>query len=492
MKKAFEELLVQIRRYNSKGDFELIKRAYQFASQAHAGQKRLSGENYINHPLAVAKTLADWKLDSGSIVAGLLHDTVEDAGVSLEKLEKEFGEEIADLVDGVSKIGEIKLRGSKEEEFVENLRKMIMVMAKDLRVVLIKLADRYHNLQTLAVLPEEKQKRIARETLEIYAPLAERLGIGEMKGKLEDSAFPYVYPKDYRWLTDYSNAYYRQIDKQLREAKRKILLGLTEERIKAEVQARTKHLYSLYRKLLRPEINRDISKIYDFVALRIIVKTVEECYASLGVIHKVYKPVPSLGISDFIAVPKPNGYRSIHTKVFGPQGKMIEVQIRTQEMHEQAENGIAAHWYFSQQKEKKVNDGQVEAGFFAPTEKMNWVKELVKWQKEITDSKEFIDSLKFDALKQRNFVFSPKGDVYDLPAGATSVDFAYAVHTKIGESCGGARVNGKWVPLDYRLKSGQIVEIVPNKSRKGPSPDWLSFVVTRVARREIEKYKRKS
>lgn len=487
----FEEILEKIRDYNPNADFLLIKKAYQLALRAHGGQKRLSGEDFIKHPLAVAKALVDWKLDSGSIAAGLLHDVIEDGGVRREVLEKEFGKEIADLVDGVSKIGELKLRGSQDKNFVENLRKMIVMMAKDLRVVLIKLADRFHNLQTLYVLPEEKQKRIARETLEIYAPLAERLGIGEMEGKLGDLAFPYFYPQEYRWLKAYSADYYRQADDLLVKVKRKLFKELVKEGVEAEIHPRKKHLYSLYRKLLRPEINREITKIYDLVALRIIVKTIEQCYLALGTAHKIYKPVPSLGVSDFIAVPKPNGYRSIHTKVFGPGGRIFEVQIRTFKMHEEAENGIAAHWYLSEQKSKGVKDSQVEDGFFAPTEKMGWVKQLVSWQKEITDSKEFLNSLKFDALSHRIFVFSPKGDVFDLPAGATPVDFAYAVHTDLGDSCAGAKVDEKMVPLNYKLNSGQGVEIIRAKTKKIPSRDWLNFVITTLAKQRIGKHFRK-
>jgi len=489
--KNFEELINLIRSYNPRANFKLINRAFQFALEAHAGQKRLSGEDFINHPLVVAKSLAEWKLDSVSIAAGLLHDVIEDGGVKKEKLEKEFGKDIANLVDGVSKIGELKLRGSQEEEFVENLRKMIVVMAKDLRVVLIKLADRYHNLQTLYVLPKEKQSRISKETLEIYAPLAERLGIGEMKGKLEDLAFPYAYPEEYEWLKKYSASYYKQAEELLLKVKRKLLVELAKERIKAEIHTRAKHFYSLYKKLLRPEIDKDITKVYDLVALRILVNTVGECYISLGVVHKVYKLVPYLGVSDFIAVPKPNGYRSIHTRVFGPQGRIFEVQIRTWEMHEEAENGIVAHWYYGQQKTKGAKDSLLEKGVFAPSEKMSWVCQLFAWQKGIADTKEFINSLKFDALKHRIFVFSPKGDVYDLPAEATPVDFAYAVHTQLGNSCQAAKVNGRLVPLDYKLKSGEVVEIIPAKGKKKPSRDWLNFVISRYARKQIEKHLKK-
>lgn len=488
--KTIDSLLVQIRRYNPQADFDLIKKAYRFATKIHKDQKRLTGDPYISHLIAVSQTLVEWRLDSASIAAGFLHDVIEDGGVKLATIEKTFGKDIARLVDGVTKIREVKFRGSKEEEFVENLRKMIVVMAKDLRVVLIKLADRYHNMQTLFPLPLEKQKRIARETLEIYAPLAERLGIGEIKGRLEDLAFPYVYPEEYQWVKKYAAPYYKEANNYIKKLKRNLLRSLAEKGIRAQVDGRAKHLYSLYKKLCRPEIDKDITKVYDLMAARIIVDTIEQCYAALGVVNKLYKPVPAKGVRDFIAQPKPNGYRSIHTTVFA-LGRITEIQIRTKKMHEQAENGIAAHWYFSQEKGKGVKDSQVEAGFFAPPKKMAWVRELVRWQKEITDSQEFIESLKFDALKHRNFIFSPRGDVFDLPAEATPVDFAYAVHTKLGDSCCGAKVDGKLRPLNYKLKSGQVVEIIKSKQKKGPSRDWLNFVVTRWAKKQIAKHFRK-
>jgi len=490
MEEKFNQLLKKIKSYHPQADLSLLKKAYDFASQAHQGQKRLSGEPFIFHPLSVAEVLADWRLDIGSIVAGLLHDVVEDGGIKKEKLEKEFGRDIAQLVDGVTKIGEIKLRGAAQDVFVENLRKMIVVMAHDLRVVLIKLADRYHNLQTLHVLPLEKQKRIAQETLEVYAPLAERLGIGEMKGRLEDLAFPYAYPEEYQWVKDFAWPYYQQSEDYIQNLKKEILDVLSKKGVQAEVCGRAKHLYSLYRKLLRPGIDKDIIKVYDLMALRIIVKTIEECYMALGLIHQLYKPVPSIGIRDFIAQPKPNGYQSIHTNVFA-QGKIVEIQIRTKKMQEEAEDGITAHWYYSQQKNKKAEDTQIQKGFFAPTEKMSWVKELVQWQQKLVDSQEFLNSLKFDALSHRIFVFSPKGDVFDLPVEATPVDFAYAVHTELGDQCCGAKVDGKMAPLDFHLKSGQMVEILVDKNKKKPSHDWLNFVMTQQARRRIAKHYRK-
>lgn len=487
--REIESLISKIQDYNSRADFELIKRAFEFAEIAHAGQKRLSGESVIIHPLAAANILADYKMDSVSIAAGLLHDTVEDANITMAELEKEFGEEVAHLVGGVTKISQIRLRGSSEEEYVENLRKMILAMAKDLRVVLVKLADRLHNMQTLKFLSSEKQFKNAKETLEVYAPLAERLGMGNMKGRLEDLAFPYVYPEDYAWLIEYSKPHFKKAEEFLEKATRIVYKKLAKEGIRAKITARPKHHYSLWRKLLRPEIDKDIAKVYDLVAMRILVDTVRDCYGALGVVHSLWKPVPAQGISDFIAQPKPNGYRSLHTKVFSLNERILEMQIRTFEMNEEAENGIAAHWHYASVKSRGVSDRKLEKGTFAPGEKLPWVKQLVAWQKEVVDSQEFMDALKFDALAHRIFVFSPNGDAYDLPQGATPVDFAYAVHSDLGNEADGVIVNGKMVSLDYQLKSGDMVNII-RKEGTGPSEKWLRFVVTRQARHQILKYAR--
>lgn len=483
-----DELIKTIESYNPGADLELLKKAYDFASLAHVGQKRLSGEPFISHSLAVATLLGNWKMDTYSIAAGLLHDTVEDGSAEITDIEKNFGPTIALLVDGVTKIGQVKLRGSTEEGFVENLRKMFLAMAQDLRVVIIKMADRLHNMQTLKYLPVEKQKRIAKETLEIYAPLAERLGMGEIKGTLEDLAFPYLYPQEYKWLIDYCAPAYKKAEKHVLEAKKKLLRAQAAEGIEAEIHGRKKHLYSLYQKLMRPEINKDISLVFDLVALRVIVNSVEDCYATLGVVHKIYKPVSSAGgVADFIAVPRPNGYRSIHTKVFGPKGRIIEIQIRTWEMHEEAENGIAAHWHYGFLKNRGASDEKLEAGTFAPQEKLSWVKQLANWQQEVTDNQEFMQALKFDALSHRIFVFTPKGDVKDLPSGATPIDFAYAVHTELGDRTTGAKVNGKIVPFEHKLQSGDVCEILLSKEPRKPNLDWLQFVVTNLAKREIHK-----
>lgn len=468
-------------------DEVLYKKALDFATLAHIGQKRLSGEDFITHPITVAQTLRSWNLDDKAVIAGLLHDTVEDGGATRQDLVQEFGEEVALIVDGVTKITKIHLKGSTEEQFQENLRKMLLVMAQDLRVILVKLADRLHNMQTLEFLPKNKQLENARETLEIYAPLAERLGIGEIKGELEDLAFKYAYPDEYAKLIEQTKKLYSESETYTTKF-RKQLNQILQPKIKdAAVNVRRKHLYSLYRKLQRPEIDADLAKVHDLSAARILVNSVEDCYLALGIIHGKWHPVPYLGMSDFIANPKPNGYRSIHTKIFGPEGKIVEVQIRTVDMHEQAEMGIAAHWQYAQAKSQGASDAKLEQGSVTAPSKLSWVKQLASWQKELTDSEEYLQTLKFDALQHRNLVFSPKGDVFDLPRGATPIDYAYAVHGKLGHQAKGALVNGKMVPLHHVLVNGDVVEILVDRNRKKPSHEWLSFVVTVRARQEINK-----
>jgi len=465
----------------------MYAQALEFAKLAHYSQKRLSGDPYITHPQTVAKTLKSWNLDEVTIVAGLLHDTVEEGGATREDIVKGFGEEVAQLVDGVTKITNIRLQGSQEEEFVENLRKMILVMAKDLRVVFIKFADRLHNLQTMKYIDRQSQIDNAKETLEVYALLAERLGMGEIKGQLEDLSFPFLYPAHYSKLEKDSRNLYKSAEKYISDFKSELLKLLLAKRVAAKIDVRRKHLYSLWRKLQRPEIDGDLSKIYDLFAARVLVSTIEECYLALGAIHSAWHPVPYLGISDFIANPKPNGYRSIHTKIFGPKGKIVEIQIRTHLMHEEAEMGLAAHWQYSAAKASGVSDSHLEKGQIKVGSKLNWVKQLVSWQKEMTDSKEYLDALKFDALQHRNLVFSPIGDVYDLPRGATPIDYAYAVHTKLGHQAAGAKVNGKMVALNHKLINGDVVEIIIDRKRQKPSHEWLDFVITTTARREILK-----
>ncbi len=482
MEKDLTQLLEQVKSYNPKADTALIKRAYHFAKEAHEGQKRFSGEPYFSHPLATARGLAGLKLDAVTIAAGLLHDVPEDTPLTLEDVEKEFGKELAFLVGGITKIGRIKLKGSREEEFLENLRRLFLVMAKDLRVVFIKLCDRLHNMQTLQYVPQHKQKRIARETLEVYAPLADRLGIGEIKGELEDLAFPYVYPEDYRWVKKISAPRREDFDKYVPAAKRALKRALDKEGIEAEIQGRAKHLYSLYRKLLLKD--RDIANIYDLVALRVVVEDVEACYAVLGSIHHHWKPLLGL-IKDYIAQPKPNGYQSLHTTIFGPEGKIIEIQVRSREMHEASEYGAAAHWQYARRKKLAKSEDHLDANGGIPEEKLAWVRRLVSWQQEIENPEEFKKTLKLDVFAKRIFVFTPKGDVVDLPAGATPIDFAYEIHSEIGDGCVGAKVGGKMVGLDTKLQNGDIVEIVVSKKSRGPKRDWLGIAVTAEAKRKI-------
>lgn len=474
----------QIIRVNSNP--ELIERAFRFAQKAHEGQKRLSGENYIIHPVAVAKFLADWKLDSQTIAAGLLHDVIDDTPRTLDEIEKEFGKEVAFLVNGVSKLG--KLRIPKDDVHVrpmetrkrapvnleiENLRKMFFAMAQDIRVVMIKLADRLHNMQTLGALPPQRQKRIALETLEIFAPIANRLGMGEVKGQLEDLAFPYLYPKESSWLQGHLAAQYKERERYLEEVKPVLRELLAKEKINiVDIHSRAKHHWSLYQKLLRCEMN--LEGIYDLVALRTIMDTTENCYRALGIIHQHFKPLPGL-IKDYIAFPKPNHYRSIHTTCFCLNGKITEIQIKTLEMHHEAEYGIASHWAY---KEGVPLESALHRRKFA------WVHQLYEWQKSEPGSKEFLESLKIDFFKSRIFVFTPRGDVIDLPEGATPVDFAYAVHSDIGNKCAGAKVNGKLVALGIALKNGDVIEIVTDEHKK-PSRDWLEFIKTSAARSKI-------
>ena len=465
-----------------------VTKAWEFAEISHHSQKRLSGEPFISHPFQVALNLINWKLDTTTIVAGLLHDTIEDGAATREDIASEFGEEVALLVDGVTKVTNLRLKGSKESGFVESLRKMILVMAKDLRVVVLKLADRLHNMQTLEYLPKKSQIENSLETIEIYAPLAERLGMGEVKGQLEDLAFPYINKDKYIRVKKESKPQYKKAKLHLNKMKKVLTKELKQRGIAAKIKGREKHLYSLYKKLERDNVNWDFNEVNDIIAFRIIVNSIEECYMALGLVHSIYKPVPSIGVSDYIAQPKPNGYRSIHTKVFGEGQRIIEVQIRTTQMHEQAEFGAAAHWAYTDAKSKGAKDETLEKkGVIADKNKLNWVKQLVAWQDEIKDSKEFLDAVKFDALKERNFIFSPNGDVYDLPVGSTPVDFAYAVHTDLGKYINSAKVNGKIVPLHHELSSGDVVEIVKNKNPKGPYPQWLEFVATTTAKRAINK-----
>ncbi len=463
----------------SKNKNGLIAMSYDMAKKAHAGQLRATGEPYFSHSLATAQNLADWGMDETTIAAGLLHDVPEDTKVTLEMIEEKLGPEVKFLVDGVTKLGRIKYRGAETK--VDNLRKMFIAMAEDLRVVIIKLADRYHNIKTLSALPLQKQKRIALETIEIYAPLASRLGMQKVSGELEDMCFPYVYPKEYRWLVENVKYKYEEKDKYLKKIKPIVDKALDDAGIHPiSIDFRAKRYASLYKKMLRKDM--DLDQVHDLVAFRIIVKNIEDCYATLGIIHKLWRPLPGF-IKDYIAMPKPNGYKSLHTSVICIDQKIVEFQIRTEEMHFEAENGIAAYWAYQQMKGTKEYMGKRIA--VADKKELAWVEQLRAWQNnENLNPEELLDSFKIDFFKDRIFAITPKGEVIDLPLGSTPVDFAYKIHSDLGNQCIGSKVNGKIVPLDYKLKPQDVVEIIIQKGKK-PSPSWLDFAVTSGAKEHI-------
>lgn len=466
-------------------DLALIERAYDFASRAHQGQKRKSGEPYIVHPVATALRLAELRLDAPTIAAALLHDVAEDTRHNIQDIKKEFGDEIAFLVEGVTKLDKIRYRGT--ERSAESLRKMFLAIGQDIRIVLLKLVDRLHNMETLRFVAPEKQRRIALETLEIYAPLAYRLGIGELKGQLEDLAFPFVYPKEHGWLMKTLESHFRDRKSYVERLKPVVIEELTKEKIGfLDIHARAKHYYSLYKKLLKYDM--DLNQVFDLIAIRIIVSDIETCYGTLGTLHKIWKPMPGL-IKDYIALPKPNGYRSLHTTVFGPDGRTVEFQIRTQEMHTEAENGIAAHWLYAENKNTTAYAKRLVS--VASQKELLWIQQLREWQKDFSAPDEFIESLKIDFFKNRIFVLTPKGDVFDLPEGATPVDFAYHVHTDIGNAATGARVNGKMISLDHHLKNGDVVQILTQKNKK-PNRDWLAFAKSAQARKKIASFLKKT
>lgn len=469
---TINQIIDNFKENNPKADATMIQLAYDFAVKAHTGQKRKSGEPYIQHCLHTAFVLVKIKADLETVIAGLLHDIPEDTELTLTDIEKNFGREVADLVEGITKLSKIKYRGI--ERYRESLRKMFLAMAKDLRVILIKFADRLHNLRTLESLPLEKRQRIARETLEIYAPIAGLLGIWRLKWQMEDICFKHLYPEDYKKL-----AYKYEVEKKLEHnqyiQKVKNILGakLREAKIPFNVISRFKHLYSIFLKLQKKD--RKFDEIYDVFALRIIVPDIADCYKTLGIIHSLWRPNPER-FKDYIAVPKPNGYKGLHTTVYGPEGKSTEFQIRTEEMDNVAKYGIAAHWSY------KMSAGQKNDLKKQPV----WVKEVLHIQKETEDTSDFIKQIKFDVFHDRIFIFTPKGDVFDLPEGSTPIDFAYYVHSDIGNQAVGAMVNDKIAPLDVELKNGDLVEIITEKKRKGPSRDWLKFVKTATARNKIK------
>ena len=480
----YKELINSVLKYHPSTDISMIEKAYKVASEAHEGQKRKSGEPYIIHPLCVAIILADLELDKETIVAGLLHDAVEDTWMTYEEVEKEFGSEVALLVDGVTKLGQLSYSADKVEVQAENLRKMFLAMAKDIRVILIKLADRLHNMRTLQYMRPEKQQEKARETMDIYAPIAMRLGISKIKVELDDLSLKYLKP----------DVYYDLVHKvALRKSEREQFVGaivkevkkhMDDANIKAQVDGRVKHFFSIYKKMVNQD--KTIDQIYDLFAVRILVDTVKDCYAALGVIHEMYKPIPGR-FKDYIAMPKPNMYQSLHTTLIGPNGQPFEIQIRTYEMHRTAEYGIAAHW-----KYKESSDGKAPVGK-SEEEKLNWLRQILEWQRDMSDNKEFMSLLKndLDLFADSVYCLTPQGDVKTLPSGSTPVDFAYSVHSAVGNKMVGARVNGKLVPIEYEIKNGDRIEIITSQNSQGPSRDWLKLVKSTQAKNKINQWFKK-
>lgn len=470
-----EDIIKKVIKYDPRANAELIERAYNYANQAHNGQKRISGEPYIIHPVEVAMILTEIEMDTSSICAALLHDVIEDTNVSYLNVKSEFGEEIALLVDGVTKLSRIQFQ-SREDAQAENLRKMFMAMARDIRVILIKLADRLHNMRTLSYQPERKQKEIAQETMDIFAPLAHRLGMFKFKWELEDLAFLYLDPEMYHAIAVKLKAKRQQREEYIKELIEQIQVGLEQIGIEGDIAGRPKNLYSIYKKMIKQM--KDIDEIYDKIAIRVVVDQVRDCYGVLGIIHTMWKPLPGR-FKDYIATPKSNMYQSLHTTLIGKGGEPFEVQIRTWEMHRTAESGIAAHWRYKEgtaSKDKKFE------------EKLSWLRQILEWQQEVYDTQEFMESLKIDLFDDTVFVFTPKGKVVELPKGACPVDFAYRVHTEVGHQCTGARVNGRIVPLEYPLGNGDIVQILTSKNSLGPSQDWLGFVKTSSAKGRIRQW----
>lgn len=474
------ELFRRAREAIPHADHDLIRRAYLFARDAHQGQTRASGEPYVSHSVAVATILVGLRLDAATIAAALLHDVPEDTPRTLDEIRDQFGPEIASLVDGVTKLGRIEWK-SREERQAENLRKMFLAMAKDIRIILIKLADRVHNMRTIQYLPEWKQKRTARETLEIYAPLTERLGIGSFKRELEDLAFQVLEPEAYQAIARELERSRKEQEELLSRVVETLHRELNRAGIRVDrtsITARPKHVYSIYQKMQRPKYQgQGVGRIYDRIGVRVIVNDVRECYETLGIVHSLWKPIPG-EVDDYIANPKTSGYQSLHTAVIC-EGHPLEIQIRTPEMHRAAEHGIAAHWRY------KEGGGKAEGEF---AQKLSWLRQLLEWHQEMQDAREFMHSVKIDLFQNEVFVFTPKGDVIDLPAGATPVDFAFRIHTDVGYHTTGAKVNGRLVPLNYRLQSGDIVEVITSKSSPGPSRDWLGFVQTSNARTKIRQW----
>ncbi|HZK57406.1 MAG TPA: bifunctional (p)ppGpp synthetase/guanosine-3',5'-bis(diphosphate) 3'-pyrophosphohydrolase [Clostridia bacterium] len=471
-----ENLIRKVEEFTPYCDVGLIVKAYSFAENAHQDQYRKSGENYFVHPVEVARILIELRMDSSTIAAGLLHDVIEDTNYGYDKIKSEFGEEVADLVEGVTKITRLSF-SSKEERQAENLRKMILAMARDIRVILIKLADRLHNMRTLKYHNGEKQKEKAMETLEIYAPIADRLGISRIKWELEDLCLRYIDPKGYYDLVNKVAKKRQDREEFINNVTSSLKEKLGEFNIENEITGRPKHFYSIYKKMKNQ--NKSFEEIFDFMAVRVLVKGVKDCYGALGVVHTIWKPIPGR-FKDYVAMPKPNMYQSLHTTVIGPEGDLFEIQIRTWEMHKIAEYGIAAHWKYKEGKPQNV-DQQTD-------KKLAWLRQMIEWEKEVKDPKEFMESLKIDLFTNEVFVFTPKGEVINLPAGSTPIDFAYKIHSGVGNTCVGAKINGRIVPLDYKLKNSDIVQILTSSGSSGPSRDWLNIVKSSQARTKIRQW----
>ena len=479
----YQELIASVKKYHPSTDISLIEKAYKTADTAHKGQVRKSGEAYIIHPLCVAIILAELELDKETIVAGLLHDVVEDTVMTVEEIASEFSEEIALLVDGVTKLGQLSYDADKVEVQAENLRKMFLAMAKEIRVILIKLADRLHNMRTLKYMTPEKQKEKARETMDIYAPIAQRLGISKIKIELDDLSLKYLEPEAYYDLVEKVALRKSVRDDYVQSLVKEVSKHIENAGIKAQIDGRAKHFFSIYKKMVNQ--HKTLDQIYDLFAIRIIVDNVKDCYAALGVIHEMYKPIPGR-FKDYIAMPKPNMYQSLHTTLIGPTGQPFEIQIRTFEMHRTAEYGIAAHWKYKE----AANNGGTVATTKSEEEKLSWLRQILEWQKDMSDNKEFMSLLKSDLnlFSDTVFCFTPSGDVKNLPTGSTPVDFAYSIHSAVGNKMIGAKVNGKLVPIDYEIQNGDRIEIITSQNSKGPSRDWLNIVKSTQAKNKINQW----